>query len=256
MSSDVSLNWWREHSHAFGVSVMDRTLARNSRWEEIVSNGKKEIEQALAVTGMTTGHGRKLLEIGCGMGRLTFPLSELFGQVVGIDVSPRLIAVGQSRIQEAGRDSVNIEFLLADGKTCLPNDRATFDTVFSYEVFHYIERATLAGYFHDAFRLLRPGGELVFEINTLPIGTRTKASLLFRRFLAKCGRRTWRGMPTDSGFDRIVHPVEQTQNQLRDAGFQIRRVIRSDPRQTWFVAEKVEPETLLAEVPSALKNER
>lgn len=52
----------------------------------------------------------KCLELGCGVGRITKPLSPLFGQVVAADISPGNLAECEKRLNAAG--ITNVERLL------------------------------------------------------------------------------------------------------------------------------------------------
>jgi 2-polyprenyl-3-methyl-5-hydroxy-6-metoxy-1,4-benzoquinol methylase len=46
--------------------------------------------------------GGPVLELACGTGRLTLPLAREGHEVVGLDASPRMLAVARRRAQEAG----------------------------------------------------------------------------------------------------------------------------------------------------------
>jgi SAM-dependent methyltransferase len=47
------------------------------------------------------GHGR-LLDVGCGPGALTLELAQAFGESVGVDPDPGMLAEGRRRAEEAG----------------------------------------------------------------------------------------------------------------------------------------------------------
>lgn len=98
--------------------------------------------------------GERILDLGCGTGRLTADLAaRTGGLVVGADRSPRML--DQARAQPVR----HVAFVLADGAD-LPFASA-FDAVFSTATFHWIaDHARLFAGIHAA---LRPGGRLVAQ---------------------------------------------------------------------------------------------
>ena len=227
------LRWWRDYAPRYGPAMMDCALGSDDDWERIRANGRKELDRALAVSQMRTGSDRAVLEIGCGLGRLAFALANHFGAVLGLDVSPDLI-----RRAVAANDRPNVSFEVTDGHRIQPEQARKWDCVFSYEVFHYVERATLDQYFRDVHALLVPGGQLVFEVNTVPLTWRTRLVSGARYFLHLCGKRYWRGWPTAPGFRRKYHPIQILRNMLQNAGFRLERLVDANRKQTWFVASK------------------
>lgn len=182
---------------------------------------------------MRTGPDRAALEVGCGMGRLTYALADHFGSVLGLDVSPQALARA-----EAANDRANVRFELTDGRRLRPSRPGPWDAVFSYEVFHYLELETVAAYVRDTFALLRPGGQLVFECNVRPIRLHTAAAGLLRRALHALGRDEWRGWPTAPEFRRVAHSADFLRRVLTEAGFAPDRILTENPIQAWFVASK------------------
>jgi SAM-dependent methyltransferase len=105
---------------------------------------------------------KKLLEIGCGMGRLLIPLYDRGGQhCVGVDASRDMVAAGNQLI--GGR---HIWILPCDGQGKIPLEMDNyFDFAFSIITFQHIPNlATVITYLAEAHRLLRPGGVLRFQV--------------------------------------------------------------------------------------------
>jgi SAM-dependent methyltransferase len=164
---------------------------------------------------------------------MTAALADEFGRVVGLDIAPRLIEEAQRR-----NDKSNVTFEVSDGVRVQPQSVCRCDTVFSYEVFYYINPESLTTYFEDAFQLLAPGGQFVFQLNMEPIGWKTRASFLLRRVLYGCGIKHWRGWPTGAGYRRYYHSPKWLRKTLTSLGFHVERIAGASPRQTWVVAVK------------------
>lgn len=81
---------------------------KRGKWdlEEFQASGEKGVASLL---GQLKGEGvvpslGHALDFGCGLGRLTLPLSRRFESVVGVDVSSSMVE--QARELAAGRDNV------------------------------------------------------------------------------------------------------------------------------------------------------
>lgn len=122
--------------------------------------------------------GERILDVGCGTGRLTAEIASAPGiLVVGLDRSTSMIA-------EAGRRAAagQVAFVRADGSR-LPFAR-TFDAVFSGATFHWIRDHDRL--FREIHRVLRPGGRLVAQCggegNLRRLHERTQALMNSSRF--------------------------------------------------------------------------
>jgi ubiquinone/menaquinone biosynthesis C-methylase UbiE len=105
------------------------------------------------------------LEIGCGPGRLLRPLSRHFREIHGTDVSDEMIRRAEANLR--GVDNVRLHHAAESNLSQFPE--AQVDFIYSYAVFQHIpSKEVIFGYFDEAFRVLRPGGFFVFQINGLP----------------------------------------------------------------------------------------
>jgi len=112
---------------------------------------------ALAVA--RPGPNDRVLDVGCGAGQSTLQLAELVGpggRVVGVDISPPLLAHAQKRLEQAA--TTNVELVLGDAATMpLPGP---FDFAFSrFGVMFFADPTAAFAHLGSA---LAPGGRLCF----------------------------------------------------------------------------------------------
>lgn len=102
--------------------------------------------------------GEAVLDLGCGAGFDALIAAQLVGptgRVVGIDMSPEMLAVAEAGLKEA--HFPNIEFHAAHVEDLSFPD-GVFDAVLSNGVLNLIPDKTAA--LREIFRVLRPGGRL------------------------------------------------------------------------------------------------
>jgi len=104
----------------------------------------------------------RVLEIGCGVGRMTRWFAESFGEVHGIDIAPEMIDQARLRLSACK----NVALHVGSGFDLDPLPDAYFDLVFSYIVFQHIpSAAVIRNYIREAARVLKAGGAFKFQVN-------------------------------------------------------------------------------------------
>lgn len=156
-------DWWEGAARRNAVWYVDTSLDPDAPdLDRFWANGEGIVATALD-DAPALPPGRALaVEIGSGLGRNVRALSRRgFAEVVGVDVSPTMVARAGELVTEPG-----VRFELGDGATLAAVGDASADLVLTFTVLqHMPDEALVAGYLHEAARVLRPGGVLVAQWN-------------------------------------------------------------------------------------------
>ena len=142
--------------------------------EEFFASGKQTVSEEILtdMTNICQGKNPRemtVLEIGCGAGRVTRALGEVFGQVYGVDVSGEMV----ERAGEALAGMPNVRVLQNNGADLQILEQVlggtTVDFAFSSIVFQHVpSREVIYSYVRDVNRLLRKGGLFKFQVQGDP----------------------------------------------------------------------------------------
>lgn len=102
--------------------------------------------------------GKKVMEVGCGMGCMASHWASHGAEVTAIDLNPVAIAETTRRFELFGLQG---EFREVDAET-LPFADATFDFVYSWGVIHHTPGIELAA--REMHRVLKPGGRMALML--------------------------------------------------------------------------------------------
>ena len=102
-------------------------------------------------------HGKKVLEIGCGLGELSVLLAKSGAQVTAFDLSPVSVATARMRSQ-LNQVEEAVDLVVAPGES-LPFEDESFDVVFGKAILHHLDVRLGC---HDLCRVLKTGGKAAF----------------------------------------------------------------------------------------------
>lgn len=122
----------------------------------LLASATAELVEWLRAQGLLAGRP-DILDLGCGIGRLAAALAAEAGSVLGLDISPAMVA--EARARHPG-----LRFETCSGSDLAGLADAGYDLVLAVDVFPYLVQGGLglAGRMvAEAGRVLRPGGSLV-----------------------------------------------------------------------------------------------
>ncbi len=138
-----------------------------NEWDlkSFLASGEEDITRLVVPTlercSLVLG-GMRMLELGCGVGRMTHSFARRFEQVYAFDISREML----SRARQIHSGETNILWLLSSGANlaCVASD--SMDFVFSYLVLQHLpEQALALQYIREMVRVLRPGCAFLFQFN-------------------------------------------------------------------------------------------
>lgn len=121
----------------------------------------------------------RVLEVGCGAGRIIGYLLSLGGEVHGVDVSERMVAYCRQRFPDASVEVGDLRYLadVVDGR---------FDAVLLADnVLDVVDDATRRSFLQTAHELLSPAGLLIFSSHNLAAEERSTRSNPVEQALAR-----------------------------------------------------------------------
>jgi len=100
--------------------------------------------------------GLRLLDIGCGGGLLSEPMTRLGFHVVGVDASERNIGTASAHAAEQGLD---IDYRASTAEDLLAKGEPAFDLILNMEVIEHV--ADAGEFLRSCAQLLAPGGMMI-----------------------------------------------------------------------------------------------
>ena len=136
--------------------------------ESFFQSGEQDYEQFVAPVVNRSGwqpNDKRMLELGCGAGRMTRSFAGRFSRVIAFDISSEML----HRAQVLSPELSNVDWTLGNGTDLSGVADESVDLVFSYIVLQHMPTAGLAlRYMLEMLRVLRAGGIFLFQFNSVP----------------------------------------------------------------------------------------
>jgi SAM-dependent methyltransferase len=160
LSTDVAWEEWGRRDPYFGV-ITNPKFRRNGLDEdakrEFFRDGETFVNYLLAAIQRNIDpqfSPKRILDFGCGVGRLLVPFARMAKEVVGLDVSPSMLEEARRNCEE--RHLHNVSLLPSDDDLAALS--GTFDLIQSFIVFQHIPVQRGRAIFCKLLQHLGPGG--------------------------------------------------------------------------------------------------
>ncbi len=173
----------------------------------------------------------KILDLGCGNGRLLELFKDKDIEYVGIDNSEKLIEIAKNKFSIFNfQFSIKPKFVVVDALN-LPFENNYFDRIFSVAVLHHIpSKEYRLQFLKEARRVLRPDGLLILTVWNLWRRPKTLKSLIKYGLLKITGLSKFDFgdvfVPWQNKILRYVHcfTKKELKNLAKEAGFKIEKI--------------------------------
>jgi 2-polyprenyl-3-methyl-5-hydroxy-6-metoxy-1,4-benzoquinol methylase len=167
MSSEKDwINWGRMDPY-FGVLSENKFRSENINFhkEEFFNSGEHHVARQIDIIERRWGRDiakRTAVDFGCGVGRLVIPLSRYYERVIGIDISPDMLAEAEKNCIEQGVNSA--DFCAAPSE--LDQFDRQIDLVNSHIVLQHIKTSVGISLISQLLASLAPGGVASLHVTT------------------------------------------------------------------------------------------
>lgn len=173
-------------------------------WNGLQKKKQDELEHAL-VRDLLPPEGRRIIDVGCGYGRLFDCYTQRFKQVVMVDGSISLLRQAMERT--AGK-----AIYIACDVSHLPFRAGSFDSVLLIRVFHHIENSQAC--LNELHRLLCRDGVFIFSYCN-----KRNAKRVLGWLLGKYSENPFSTDPAGIGSTFISHHPAAVERMMLDSGF-------------------------------------
>jgi SAM-dependent methyltransferase len=144
------------------------------------------VKTAAASAGCAIGNDSKVLDFGCGWGRMirTFLRDVDPAGLFGCDVVPRMIETCENT-------NLRASFLVTPSSPPSEYENDSFDVIYAYSVFSHLSLRIHEAWLQEFARILRPGGVVVATTHS-------------RRFIGFCNELRMAGEPFSSAWHKAL----------------------------------------------------
>ena len=197
--SKLADEWWDidgkfKPLHMFNPIRIEYILEIASKYFKIDKNQKTPLKNL------------KILDIGCGGGLISEPMTRLGADITAIDASSKNINIAKAH---ARKNDLNITYLNSVPESLNPQNK--FDIILNLEVVEHVENLDL--YLESCFKLLKPKGIMFTATLNRTLTSYVKAIVGAEYFLR------WLPIGTHD-WNKFIKP-EELEKKLTDLNFSI-----------------------------------
>ncbi len=162
-SPTMAAEYWGKVRLPAARNDLEAVLAfgRSSEWNQLYDGWHRVVLERALPADIS---GLRILDVGCGVGRISVGLARRGGALTCVDVSSEMLGVLRGA---AAEHAVEVETVQADALTVADrhgySDR--FDVVMCLGLVEHLPPEALESFLADLVRMCAPGGTVVLEVN-------------------------------------------------------------------------------------------
>lgn len=211
--------FWDDRAREDALYFVDDRMAYGAADQEAFwAGGAEAVDLILGELDVGLSGGETVVEIGCGVGRITRALAARADRVLALDVSIRMLELAREHNPDLG----NVTWLQGSGTDLSGVPDGEADACFSHVVFQHIPDPQITlGYVREMGRVLKPGGWSAFQVSNAPAVHEPRRTGLRAR-LGRGPQGTddprWLGSAVD---------LDELEAAAGDGGLRVERVVRA-----------------------------
>ncbi len=146
---------WNKISRSRDLAMIG--VAGNADDNDFLISGQSTANSLTEILEIDSSH--KVLEIGCGVGRIGKFLSSRCKEWIGCDISSEMIKHAKRNLS----DCPNVSLFELKNSTLEMFGNETLDRVYCTAVFMHLDEWDRFKYVEEAYRVLKPGGSCYFD---------------------------------------------------------------------------------------------
>ncbi len=148
--------YWNEYIN--DIEVTQSEIGSKGFFDELIAYRYRKLAYLPQVVSFPSYKGKKVLEIGCGIGLDSLQFARAGADLTAIDLTPNAIKLAKRNLE---LHNYKASFINANAESLdFPDNH--YDVVYSHGVLHHTPEPQKA--FNEVFRVLKPGGEAIIMI--------------------------------------------------------------------------------------------
>jgi ubiquinone/menaquinone biosynthesis C-methylase UbiE len=148
--------YWNQYIN--DIEVAHHKIGTKEFFDELEAYRYQKLEYLPKIVSFPKYKGKKVLEIGCGVGIDSLQFARAGAELTGVDLTPNAIKLAGLNLEIHGYRATFVNQNAEDLK--LPENH--FDAVYSHGVLHHTPRPWKA--IEEVYRVLKPGGEAIIML--------------------------------------------------------------------------------------------
>ena len=154
---DAIQRYWNERIH--DLEMTDAEVGTKAFFDDLDEYRFDKLHYLPRLVDFSGYSGKRLLEVGCGIGTDLVRFARGGARVSGVDLSPTAIDLARRNFELHG---VTPDELRVANAEALPYSDATFDVVYGHGVIQYTDNPSQL--IRECHRVLKPGGAGIFMV--------------------------------------------------------------------------------------------